>query len=126
MLKYCEVYTDLNVVSIPTVPLELRDGIDKITSDPTIEEGADDGIIFSNFRQGLHLHKWRQYTRSTILLLEEIKILIMLMDKITQFSVQSPKLCPIFDQVGSFFWWLKLIPNRMKGEEMMLNLSLNL
>ena len=55
IMKYYEVYTDLNVVSIPTVPVELQARIDKITSGPTIEDRADVRIISSHIRQDFHL-----------------------------------------------------------------------
>ena len=48
MLKYCEVYTGLIFVSIPTFLLELRAGIEKITSYTSIEDRADIGSISNN------------------------------------------------------------------------------
>ena len=57
MLKYFKVYTDLNCVSIPAVPLELRAGIDNITSNPAIEDGSGVGSIYNKIRQALHLQE---------------------------------------------------------------------
>ena len=44
MLRYPELYTDLNFIAVPTMPLELQAGVDKGVNS-TVDDGADAGII---------------------------------------------------------------------------------
>jgi hypothetical protein len=56
IFKYPEIYTDLNFVIIPTVPLELRKGTQvKMKSNGVVNDGAYVGSISHNVRQMLGL-----------------------------------------------------------------------
>ena len=55
MLKYSEVYTNLNFVDISTMTFELRDGIE-IKKTQNVEDGANFGIVIY---ERLNLPCWR-------------------------------------------------------------------
>ena len=95
MIKYPEVYTDLTLISIPTIPLEIWAEIEKVYKDAkptdvdvndedTSEDGSCVGIILDNIRRALNLPEWRQHTQPEILLLDEMKLLAISISKINQ------------------------------------------
>ena len=46
MFRYAEIYTDLNFIAVPTIPLELRAGTDKVKSQSLPDDGADGFPVF--------------------------------------------------------------------------------
>ena len=59
----------------------------------TPENGVHLGIIYDIVCRALHLSEWQHDTQSEILLLNEMKLLTISIDKITQYSVYSRELC---------------------------------
>ena len=117
MLQYAEVYTDLNFVAIPTIPLELRAGVDK-SQYYCIEDSADAGIISDIVRKDIVNDEWRHHTEPEKLILEDLKLSKVTVDKVTQFSVRPPELRFIIDQIGNYFRWFKVVPKLLNEETM--------
>ena len=118
MLRYAEVYTDLNFMAIPTIPLELRAGVDKSEYFSSIEDGADAGLISDIVRHDIVNATWRHHTESQKLILKDLKMSTLTVDKVTQFSVRPPELMFIFDQLGNYFRWFKIVPKIVKEGQM--------
>ena len=65
ILKYPEVFTDLQFIPVSTLPLELRAGIEvtkkKREDDEarTVEDGTNIGILSDNIRRSKGLNQWR-------------------------------------------------------------------
>ena len=126
MLKYPEVFTDLNFVAIPTMPLELRAGIDIDTKNDNIEDGAQVGIVSNEIRRGLDLPEWRQHSDSEMLTLEDLKMSKVSIDKISEFSVRPPEFRSIFDYIGQYYRWFSIVRKKLNGEKMNEKLSATL
>ena len=84
VIKYSEVYTDLNFISIHPMNLELWDGT-KYTNDvkDNLEDGAEFGILYDNIRQELQLDDWRQNSYCYIEILDDLKMSNISLNKIT-------------------------------------------
>jgi len=108
MLKYAEVYTDLNFIAIPTIPLELCAGVDKGYKESS--DANDVGLICDIVCNDIISDKWRQHTDVEKMILNDIKLSKISTDKITQFSIRPPELKYIIDQVGNYYRWIKIIP----------------
>ena len=50
--RYAEIYTDLNFIAVPTIPLELRAGTDKVKSQSLPDDGAEAGVLSDIVRKG--------------------------------------------------------------------------
>jgi hypothetical protein len=117
MLRYPEVSTDLNFISIPTIPLELRAGVDK-GSMFSVQDGVDAGIVSDIVRCSVIDEEWRQHTDSEKLILEDLKLSTMSVDKISQFSIRPPELRYLFDQVGNYYRWFKIISKEVNEDKL--------
>ena len=69
MLKHSEVCIGLNLLSIPTMTLEPRAGIDIDTKNDNIGDGAQVGIDSNGICGGLYLPEWRHLSDSEMLVL---------------------------------------------------------
>ena len=124
MFKYPEIYTDLNFVAIPTIPLELRAGADKgFSSSLPPDDGEDAGVLSDIIRRDIINDDWRYHTVSEILILEDINKSKITIDKISQFSVRPPELRYIIDQVGNYFRWFRIFPKQLKEDAIRERLS---
>ena len=109
MLKYPEVYTNMRFISIPTMPLELRAGV--VLDTNSNEEDEDGEYITSasdSIRQSLQLDKWRQHTPNQILIMDDLKMSNVSIDKVTQFSMRPPEFIGIIDSVRDYFRWFHI------------------
>ena len=127
MLGYVEVVTNLDFCNISTMPLELRAGI-KIDSDCL--ENEDGNYITTevdNFRRNaLHLDAWRWHTDSQLLILDDLKLSKISIDKVTQFSLRPPELMSLFDTLGNYFRWFQISKNKIKVNDLPGKLSASL
>ena len=115
MLGYPEVITNLIFAPITTMPLELRAGI-RVDSDTVdvLEDGAFIGSAVDSFRRSLDMDEWRQHTANQVLVLDDLKLSKLSVDKITQFSLRLPKVLKVFDKVGEYYRWLSISKTKIK------------
>ena len=106
-LKYPEVITNLDFVKLTTMPLELRGGI-LITSDVEQEDGAYVGCAIDVFRRSLHLNEWRMMSQNQLLIIDDLKLSKLSVDKVTQFSLRPPELLHVFDKLEYYFRWFEI------------------
>ena len=123
MFRYAEIYTDLNFIAVPTIPLELRAGTDKVKSQSLPDDGADAGVLSDIVRKDMINDEWRHHSDSERLILEDIKMSKISIDKITQFSIRPPELRYLIDQTGNYFRWFKIIPQQLKEDDLREELS---
>ena len=123
MLQYAEVYSDLNFIAVPTVPLELRAGVDKGSKDTS--ESCEEGNLPDIVRREIITDEWRQHTDTENLILDDIKRSNISTDKISQFSVRPPELRYIIDQVGNYYRWFKIKPKKLDEDKIRNKLSNN-
>ena len=132
MLMYSEVSTDMVFVDISTMPLELRPSVkvpirnsrenNNINQSGQIQtqDGAEVGNECHNSREELFLQDYCIFTNSQLLIRsEEKKQKYKSLDKVTEFSIRPPELLHCFDQVGNYFRWFKIVPERLKKEDIL-------
>lgn len=113
MLKYPEVVTNLDFIKVPTMPLELRTGI-VIESDKQMEDGAFISASIASFRRQNDMEEWRLYTNNQLLILDDIKLSNLSVDKVTQFSLRPPELLQICDKLGDYYRWFHISKRKIK------------
>eukprot|EP00957_Ditylum_brightwellii_P042637 3228892-Ditylum_brightwellii.AAC.1 len=62
MLKYPEVYIDLDFVAVPMLQLELQSGLDKNSNGTVLADAAQIGLVSDDVRRTLGLEAWRQHS----------------------------------------------------------------
>eukprot|EP00957_Ditylum_brightwellii_P066042 5009688-Ditylum_brightwellii.AAC.1 len=62
MLKYPEVYTNLNFVAVPMLPLELWSSVYKNSNGTVVADAAQIGPVSDDVRKTLGLEAWRQHS----------------------------------------------------------------
>ena len=116
LLGYPQVYTDLEYVDVPTVPMEDRAGFDR--EKPILQYGdlaqrnngpndisSTDVIPAYKVRNEiLRLCTWRKISRSQELILKDVLFSPISVDKITIFGVRPPEL-GFVGHVGNYFRW---------------------
>jgi hypothetical protein len=118
MLKYPEVYTDLNFVSVPTLPLELRSGVDETSKRDGIQDATQLGPESDNVRRMLLLDEWRQHSENEIYILNDFNRPNVRVNMISIFSCRPPELRNVFNMVGSYFRWFHLLTKKLSSDEM--------
>ena len=113
MLKYPEVVTNLEFIKVTTMPLELRAGI-AIESDIQNEDGAFVGSAIDGFRKSLDLDDWRLHTPNQLLILDDLKLSKVSVDKVTQFSLRPPELRSLFNKLGNYYRWFVVSKTKVK------------
>ena len=79
ILRYPEVYSDLNFVAVPTMPLELRAGVDKGCKE--ISDSSKSDIISDIIRKDIIDFEWRHHTDSERLIMSDIEKCNLTIDK---------------------------------------------
>ena len=114
MLQYKEVYTNMIFENIPTMPLELRAGIERTghkkkdnqeqsnedVDDDGLRDSAYNGVISDFIRKEKEICNDRQMRQPELLMLQSSAKSTISIDKITKFSVRPPELRYVFDKVG--------------------------
>lgn len=126
MLKYPEVYSNLNFIQISTMPLELRAGIEVNNKNDNVEDGAHIGSLSNHIRHEKDLPSWRQHTANELMLFEGLKSSNISIDKISKFSLRPPELRFLFDSIGDYYRWFEFTPKRLNGEILDEELKTNL
>ena len=96
ILQYPEVVRNLNFIKISTMPLELRAGT-AVQSDTIVEDGAYVETSVQNFRRSLGLEGYRIHSENQLLILDDLKLSKMSIDKVTQFSLRPPEFLQLFN-----------------------------
>ncbi len=120
VLGYDQVFTNIDFIHIPTVPLEEQPGTEKM---PTFKLRSNNGpsdldttdvIEGVKARQdNLHPNLWRQFTQSEEMLLKDILFSPISVDGTTIFGVRPPELCFIRKQ-RDYFRWFHRVPIKLK------------
>ena len=138
-LGYPEVHTNLVFVSIPTMPLELRAGIETHKFRPIldndnrlhrnnnipfnqplddngdpIEDAAYVGIESDLVRRSMELNPDRQMRESELLILQGSDKSSISIDKVSKFSVRPPELRQITDKLGDYFRFFYVTPSKLR------------
>lgn len=120
MLKYPEVVTDVEFCQVPTVPLELRPRI-KISTDKGTDENGNvvrrSGI--DEFRSDTFPERhWRNHTEHQRMIINDVKLSGVSVDKVTQFSLRPPELLKIFDHLEGYYRWFHISPKKVATSDL--------
>ena len=115
LLKYPQVYTNLDFKNLPTMPLEHRPGFDKVATlqqsrGPPAHHCPGD-LVASDFVEAMwvcdamqQLPPWWQFTELEQLILLNNLYSTMLVDKMTVFGMRPPELQFVNNQ-RLYYWW---------------------
>ena len=70
MLLYPEVITNLNFVSIPSMPLEFRVGV---ALECTVADSAQEGNVSNDIRREINIPPWWQHSLNQIRIYDAFK-----------------------------------------------------
>lgn len=133
MLKYPDVYTDLEFKKVPTTALEFRIGIKlmldrlqekkkttTVTNDD--DQNNDESTITAlsiKLREELFPgEEWRQVSDNQRVIMSDVKFRnTTRVDTITQFSLRPPELKYVCDMVGYYFRWFHVSNNCLKKKD---------
>ena len=108
MLSYPEVATNLNFVSIPSMPLEYRVGV---ALEKTVADSAQEGNVSDDIRKLNQLSQWRQNTVNQMRIYDDLKQSKVSVDRISIFSLRPPELLDILDSTRIYFRWIYIKKN---------------
>jgi predicted GIY-YIG superfamily endonuclease len=120
MLKYPEVITDLNFVKVPTLPLELRAGIDceKKASVSNAADAEHAGWLSNDIRNSKEtIPFWRKHTANESLTFKGVSMSRVSIDKVSKFSLRPPEL-RIFDTMRGYFRWFEYGSTYLTGDQL--------
>ena len=125
MLKYPEIVTNLDFIKVSTMPLELRAGI-MVESDKQIEDGAFVMTAIESFRRINNMESWRLHTDNQLLILDDIKLSKMSIDKVTHFGLRPPELLQICDKLGDYYRWFHISNTKVRVSDFPKKLKENI
>eukprot|EP00957_Ditylum_brightwellii_P187524 14280970-Ditylum_brightwellii.AAC.1 len=96
MLKYPEIVTNLESIKVTTMPLELWGGIATTFNDNTEDDAYICSAVESFCRVKTDLDTARLQTNSQNLIVDDIKISKISIDKVTQYGLHPPELLKLF------------------------------
>ena len=109
MLGYSQVHTDMVFVSVTTLPLEQRAGVESKSNKEFGDDIPEDGYellpISYVVRDAKHFPPWRQHHDQELLILQGHFKVSISVDKITRFSVRPPELRSMIMNVGNYYRW---------------------
>ena len=109
MLGYSQVHTDMVFVSVTTLPLEQRAGVESKSNKEFGDDIPEDGceLLPSSYvvRDAKHFPPWRQHRDKELLILQGHFKVSISVDKITRFSVRPPELRSMIMNVGNYYRW---------------------
>ena len=124
-LGYPEVITNIKYANVTTMPLELRAGDERIESD--ITQDVQDGVYLcaavDTFRRSVGLDEWRQHSVSQKLILDDLKLSKISVDKVTRFGLRSPEFLYIFDKLGDYYRWFLISNSKTNVDDLPLKIS---
>jgi hypothetical protein len=105
MLKYPEIVTNLEFIKVTTMSLELRGGI-AITFDDNTEDDAYICSAVENYRRiETDLDTARLQTNSQNLIVDDIKLSKISIDKVMQYGLHPPELLKVITKLGNYYRW---------------------
>ena len=104
------------------MPLELRAGI-VVQSDKLMEDGAFITTSIESFRRQNDMEEWRLHTDNQLLILDDLKLSNMSVDKVTHFSLRPPELLQICDKLGDYYRWFHTSKRKVKISDFPLKLN---
>ena len=103
---------------IPTIPPYLYrsiTGIERLGYN-NVGDGSQVCVVSYYVHKNLSLEKWRQKNTNEILIPKDLKLIMVSVNNILQFSVIPPKLKKLFGFVRSYFRWFLIDPTKiLKG-----------
>ena len=118
MLKYPEIITNIEFKKVSTMPLELRGGI-AFQVKKGVEDGAFVTTFLDSFRKATLKENWRQNTPSQVLILNDLKLSGVSVDKVSQFGLRPPELMKLFSYLGDYYRWFE-IGEKIKNDKIPL------
>ena len=112
ILQYPEIITNLNFVKVTTMPLEYRAGI-KMTTEDRVEDGAFVTSGIDHYRNNKGFPDWRCHTANQNLLLDDVKLSKITIDKVTQFGLRPPEFLKLFSKLGDYYRWFVIISDKV-------------
>lgn len=106
LLRYPEIVTDCKFINISSMPLEFRAGTDKYNEQ--IEYVDHNSILTpaaEAIRLDIEVDLWRNHTPSQVLIMNDLKLSKISVDKITKFGLRPPELLRLFDKVEHYYRW---------------------
>ena len=125
ILQYPEIVTNLEFIKVSTMPLELRAGTESVVSDNNARDGAYVEPAIVSYRKAIELEDFRLHTPKQVLILDDLKLSKLSVDKITQFSLRPPEFLQLFNELGNYFRWFH-ISNRVKETKFPDNINTSL
>ena len=123
MLLYPEVITNLNFVSIPSMPLEFRVGV---ALECTVADSAQEGNVSNDIRRELNIPAWRQHSLNQMRIYDDLKQSKVSVDRISVFSLRPPELMEIFDTTRNYFRWIHIEKGAIGGDDLKQKLKRNI
>ena len=85
------------------MPLEFRAGVLLNSSnDNVVEDGAFVTTAIDNFQNNADLPDWRTHSANQNLILDDIKLSKISIDKVTQFGLRPPEFRGLFNMLGNY------------------------
>lgn len=147
ILKYPEVYTDLQFVDVPTYPLAFRKSMgitakrNPLNQDATnsahtgndvnggatvVEDAASAEPYMISLRNQAGLAQWRHHSPVEQTLIKDLYTTKASIDAITRFSIRPPELRNIFNATGEYFRWFSFSKTPTKDKFATDNVTQNL
>jgi predicted GIY-YIG superfamily endonuclease len=123
IFRYPEVITNLNFVSIPTMPLEFRAGMALDAAVVSSNDGAQTGSVSNDIRSGKEFPSWRQHTVNELRIVDDLKLSKISIDRISLFSLRPPELRLLFNTPRNYYRWFSIENKKIKGDNLDKKLS---
>ena len=69
------------------------------------------------------MEQWRRHTNNQLLILDDLKMSKMSVDKVTHFGVRPPELLKICDKLGDCYFWFHISKNKVKVADFPMKLN---
>ena len=116
MLLYPEVITNLNFVSIPSMPLEFRVGV---ALECTVADSAQEGNVSNDICREINIPAWRQHSLNQMRIYDDLKQSKVSVDRISVFcSLRPPELMNIIDMTRNYFEWIHIEKGAIGGDDL--------
>ena len=129
-----EVHTDMNFVTICTLPLEFCSGYSSTKdsnfyhkqtdqAENDVVDGHNSGFICNEIRDELGFEEWRRHTDQETMILKGAIGANITVDMISVFSLRPPELRIFIDSPGLYFRWFEIKKKPLTYEKMQLLLD---
>ena len=125
MLKYPEVVKNLNFIKVSTITLELRSVI-IVNSGTETKDGSCVLGTIESFRRSINLDDFILHTENQLMILDDLKLSKIPVDRMTHFCLRPPELCESFDKLVDYYRWLVIsikVKENVLLDKIIINLS---